>query len=135
MFDIGLVEVGSDGVIDDARFCCQSHHENLSTMRFIIDASLSRFFQTEIVQGTSKKTLPRLGEIDCSSCDSFTYCRQEKATFSPHIHTTWEGYFRGPLYMAPFQIHICLAVSLYGAELKSGHQVVRIFQEKLRRKC
>ena len=64
MFDIGLVEVGSDGVIDDARFCCQSHHENLSTMRFIIDP-LYRFFQTEIVQGTSKKRFPgcvKLGE-------------------------------------------------------------------------
>ena len=39
---IDLAEVVAD--MDDACFCCQSHHENLSTMKFMIDAALSSDF-------------------------------------------------------------------------------------------
>ena len=42
-------------------------------------------------------------EYDVELFRLFTYCRQENAIVSNHIHRTWEGYFRGGLYLTQFK--------------------------------
>ena len=51
----------------------------------VLGLSLSTNHATQIVRNCVK------------SCALFTYCRQENAIFSPHIHTTWEGPFSAAL--------------------------------------
>ena len=56
--------------------------------------------------------LPRLCEIGWKSCVLFTYCRQENAIFSPHIHSTWEAFFRGSLYLHQTSLLCIMRVAL-----------------------
>ena len=44
--------------------------------------------------------VPRFRENEVKKLRFPAYCRQENATFSPHIHRTWEPYFSPPLYVS-----------------------------------
>ena len=63
------------------------------------------------------KALSKLCETGWISCVLFTYCRQESAIFSPHIHTTWEAPFSADMWiMFPpitlkYELYLCLSDS------------------------
>ena len=50
------------------------------------------------IQGISKRLFPGCVKSGEKVAFCLPNCRQENAIFSPHIHTTWEAFFRGSLY-------------------------------------
>ena len=55
----------------------------------------------------------------------FTYCRQENAIVSHHLHRTWEGYFRGSLYCCTYSVRYNMPTDADSAE-----ELLRIHNHK-----